>query len=412
MNQTDKSLNRYQPIQWLGFGLACFLAFILLWHLSEPQKLFGDFTKGYYLAGSLVLKDPANLYGKAGESLSFVNLPIIAFLFVPFSLFNKSIAVILMTSIGLLASIVACYLSIRIANIKGRKKLILVGLYFVNSPLYYNLKIGNTTQFVLLALLLTVFFISRKREFWAGSLLAIAAIIKLPILLLAVYFVIRTRWKVVIGFGVTCTIIISASLLLFGLHLHQSWFEQCILPYLGQPLAASNVQSVDGFLARLLTHHSIQNWTPISVDWIFKLVKYCMVSILLGGTLWVFWRTGIPKTKEQVILEFSAVLCLSLLISPISWTHYYLLLLLPLSFYLGGTFKLPNHVMWSILIAISTTLVSIPTTHFNANQPLLKLFISHYFFGGVLLLGILLASRWQTSRVKHINFLDGSNVLP
>jgi hypothetical protein len=39
-----------------------------------------------------------------------------------------------------------------------------------------------------------------------------------------------------------------------------------------------------------------------------------------------------------------------------------------------------------------------------------KLFISHYFFGGVLLLGVLLAVRWQSAKRLRLSQVNNTEV--
>ena len=54
-----------------------------LWQISEPAILFSDFFKAYYMAGETVLTDEvASLY-REGAEVTFVNMPILAFLFAP-----------------------------------------------------------------------------------------------------------------------------------------------------------------------------------------------------------------------------------------------------------------------------------------------------------------------------------------
>ncbi|MBD2020005.1 hypothetical protein H6F43_07370, partial [Leptolyngbya sp. FACHB-36] len=143
-------------------------------------------------------------------------------------------------------------------------------------------------------------------------------------------------------------------------------------------------------------------WIPMQVGWEFKLLRYTLLSLLTGAVVWTFWRTRLPKTLATETLEFAIVLCLALLISPISWTHYYLLLLLPLGLCLGNSVSIPQGRLWLGLFVVSGLLVSLPVTLFQPDSPVLRsivfrLLLSHYFLGGVLLLGLLLAARWHTT---------------
>jgi hypothetical protein len=387
---------------WLGYTFIILLTIVILWTISEPAKPFGDFTKAYYLAGQQVLEEPSKLYDKLGGNLTFVNIPIVAVLFIPFSVFSKSIAVILTGALGGLASIAACYFTVKLSEVKGWQRLVAIGLFAINGPLYYNLKMGNTTQFVLLLLVGAVFCIKKRYKFWTGALIAIAAIIKLPLLLLGFYFMCKGRWRVLLGFSMTLLIVLGASVLLFGIDLHLAWYSKCIQPYLGMPLAAYNVQSVDGFLARLLTQASLQSWAPIVVNDSFKLVRGLIIFLISGITIWIGWQSKTHSDIRSEISELCIALCLAILISPISWIHYYLVLLLPITLYLGNNLSVPKGGIWSAAIFLSIVLLSPPAISFNSNNGLLRLLTSHYFFGGVLLMGVLLGGIWYTSRSSKL----------
>lgn len=392
---------------WLIYGLPALVMAIFSWIVSW-SNFCGDFNKSYYPAGRLIIEDPSRLY-EWGKGLGFVNIPIIAILFTPISFLPKLAAQILITLLGLISIFVSGYLLLKLTKASGWQKLAIAGLILVNGPLYYSLKQGNSTHFVLLLLIVALFCIRERREIWLGILLAIAALIKIPLFLLGVYFAMRGRWRVVVGFSAALLAIVGASLLLFGVDLHITWFEKCILSFAGKPLAAFNVQSVDGFLARLLNDVDLKSWQPLEISWEFKVLRYLLISVLVGGTIWVCWRSKTPKTIESEYLEFSIVLCLALLISPISWTHYYLYLLLPLSMWICNLLAVPQGRIWSRLLLPIAVLVSLPVILVKATNPsyqflLSKLLISHYFLGGALLLGILLTARWQTA--KHSQSVD------
>jgi hypothetical protein len=93
-----------------------------------------------------------------------------------------------------------------------------------------------------------------------------------------------------------------------------------------------------------------------------------MFAGLLGGFFWLSWRaeaaglvspkSGPPRPHD--LLQFSVVLLLALVISVISWTHYYMLLLLPLAYYLGGMLPLPDDRITRGLFWTGFLLTSLP----------------------------------------------------
>jgi len=144
------------------------------------------------------------------------------------------------------------------------------------------------------------------------------------------------------------------------------------------------------------------------VGWKYKLIRYALISLLVGPTIWICWRSKSPTTLVEENLEFSIVLCLALVISPISWAHYYLFLLLPFALYLGNRIGVPEGWLWSSLVGTSILLTSLPVIVLSPTNSVLrflysKWLISNYFFGGVLLLGVLLAARWYTAKRSSLS---------
>lgn len=409
LNTIAKKILKERWNLWLGYAAPALFMVVFLWNVTNFfGRLFIDFNKAYYPAGYLVFQNPVMLYDQPKGDLTFVNLPIFAFLFVPFSLLPKLPAGLLMLLLGIIASLAASYFLLKLTNVSGWRKFALVGLFVINGPLYYSLKWGNTTHFVLLLLIGAIFLIQKRRDVWVGVLLAIAGLIKIPLLLFGAYFALRGRWRVVLGFGISLLVIVGTSVLLFGIDLHLLWFEKCIQPFMGKPVSAYNVQSVDGFLARLLIKPDLYNWLPLEVGSYFKIVKYVMLSLLIGGVIFVFWRKKSPPTLEVEYLEFSIVLCLALVIASISWTHYYSFLLLPLSLYLGDKLAVPRGRLWFGLMVLGTFLISQPVVFVQPLNPfwkslMFRVLISHYFFGGILLLGVLLAARSHTAKSSQLS---------
>ena len=401
LNTIAQKFLKQRWILWLGYGIPALGMMLFMWSVSNPPMFFGDFDEAYYPAGRLIIENPSSLYGKdKWGGPGFVNIPIIAILFTPFSFLSLHNIHLLLAVFSGLAIFTACYFIVKLTKSRS-KRIALVGLFVINGPLYYSLREGNITHFVVLLLLAGYFCIHSKRNIWLGIILAIAALLKIPLLLLGIYYLLRRRWHVVAGFSTTLLIIVGASLLLFGLDLHVNWFEQCIQPYMGKPMIAYNVQSLDSFLARLLIGGNLNDYLPIDVDWGFKIIRYVLLSLLVGTTIWVCWRSKPPTTLEAENLEFSIVLCLALLISPISWTHYYLFLILPFALYFSNLLAVPKRRLWTVSVTLSILLTSLPVIYSEPPNPVLgflysRLFISHYFLGGVLFLGVLLAARWHS----------------
>jgi hypothetical protein len=211
----------------------------------------------------------------------------------------------------------------------------------------------------------------------------------------------RKRWQAVKAFAVTLTAIVSLSTLVCGLPLNITWFQECILNFSGKVISAYPNQSIDSFLVRLLTDIPVDIWNYTEGDWRFKLIRYTLFLVLISGTALTVLRSQQIESSETENLEFSSFLCLMLVISPISWNHYYLFLLLPISLYLGGQLAIPNRWQWNTAMTFSILLLSTPNVRdVPFTNPILAAFtrhflVSHFFWGGILFLAILLAARWR-----------------
>lgn len=406
----NKLGKRFLKERWslvLGYGIPALIMVVFLLTVSQPSAWFNDFNKAYYPAGKIIFKDPLSLYKEECHT-GFVNIPVIALLCIPFSIINLNIAQILVSALSVLCIILTIYILVKNSNFYKEPILLLLGLFVINGPLVYSLREGNSTHFVLLLLLAALISLETKREVWAGILLAISALIKLPLFLFGIYFLLRKRWRVFLAMSVATGVVVGASLLLFGIDLHQVWLQQCVLANSGNPVAAYNVQSLDGFLARLLTDGNLFNWNPVTVGWQFKVVRYVLLSVLVGGAIWICWRSKPPITSEDENLEFSIVLCMAVIISPISWTHYYLFLLLPLSLYVTQRLAVPLERPWFNLVMLSAILMSLPVKRVKLDEPVLmflisKILSSHYLYGGLLLLGVLLSTRWHSFKQSQLS---------
>jgi hypothetical protein len=387
----------------LADAAAAVLLLLLLAATLRParQAALPDFDKAYYAAGRRIVSAPDTLY--AAEVVDFVNLPVVALAFVPFARLEPAAARLAFNALGVASVLLAAAWFGRRAGLAAAARAGVLALLVLNGPLHYSFGLGNLTH-VLLPLLLAAFLADRAgRHAAAGALAALSALVKIPLLVLALHFALRRRWRALGAFAATLACAGLVSLACFGFELHRTWFERCIRPFAGGPLAAFNVQSVDGFLARLMTQGSRHDWSPVSVGPGFQAARLALLALMAGSVIFVCW----PRRRGRVpdsSLDLAIVLSLALLISPISWTHYYLFLLLPLWFLIGGWLEAPSSRVWRGVLAAGALLVSLPVleTPGRSGWPLHAVYRvtahSPHLLGGVLLWGALLAARRTATR--------------
>lgn len=395
---------------WLGAILAGVVFQSILWRISQPAQLFNDFYKGYYpVAEQLLNEGPRATWHVAGSStLVFVNIPILAYLFEPLALLGAGPAGWTFLGMGVVATIGAFAALSRLAGLKGSSAVALLFLFSLNGPLVNSLREGNTTHFVLLFLVASLLLWRNGWVFTAGLVLGFCALIKLPLLLYGPCFLLRRRWRLVAGITTTVAVAAILSVAIFGADNTFGWYEACIHPFLHGFLGAFNVQSIDGFLTRLTSGDAhLWDWEPLEPTAVHSAVRLLVFAAMFGAAYVVMRRVDRSGPHEEAtgylspaeLLEFGLVLNLALVTSPIAWTHYYLLLLLPFGLYLGGMVGAVADAATRRLMRCGLALVSLPVVMPQLGPGwgsglVARTAVSAWLFGGLLTLAALMRGSW------------------
>jgi Glycosyltransferase family 87 len=396
---------------WLAAGAAGLCVHLLLWQLSEPEELFSDFFKANWEAAEYLWEKGLSatwpLTGKGG----FSNLPVIAWLFVPFIPMGEELAPWVFTGIGAAALVAAWALLVRLADLDQPLAAGLLFCFLANGPIVNSFREGQTSHIIFLLLVAGLALWQAGRRYWAGVVLGVCAAYKLPLLLLGLYFVFRRQWAIVAGGATAIAVVVLSSLALFGASGLAGWYADWVQPFLGTAIPAFNVQSINGFLMRLATDATaLKDWEPHEPALAHKIARLGASAVLLGGAVWLMWRAasagaatlqsdGRPGARDR--LEYVAVLALALVTSPLAWSHYYVFLLLPWALYLGGKLPLPDDATTRSLMRIAFGLASLPVVVMAPQQPgsiptlLARTVVSVWLFGGLLMVAALARGAWH-----------------
>ncbi len=420
-----------RAILWLCAIVFGGMAHVIMWPLSEPPALFSDFYKAYWVAGEHLWRGGLEAGYPFTVRGNWSNLPVLAWPFALLVPFGREAAGWIYLGAGAAATLAAWVLLVRLSGLAAGLASALLVLFLLNGPLLNTLREGNSTHFVLLYLIAGLVFWQARQDYAAGLAFGLCAAIKLPLLLLGVYFVARRRWSIVAGGATILGIAGGLSLVLFGFAAHIAWYEDTIGSNMGMAIAAFNAQSIDGFLIRLTTGmEELLYWGPIEPPLYQKIVRNLLVLVLAGGFGWLMLRaerralvssvSGPPTPHD--LLQVSMVLLLSLLISPLTWTHYYVFALIPLGLYLGGKLPLPSDGITRSLFWIGYALTSlpviIPAMEIDPDPPsgwlaelAARTIISAWFFGASLLLACFARAAWIASRAESISVLPATSSL-
>ncbi|WP_148299350.1 glycosyltransferase family 87 protein [Komagataeibacter kakiaceti] len=361
-----------------------------------------DFEKAYYAAGAAVLRGGPQALWPLIEQAEFVNWPIESYLFLPFAWSGLEMAEHIFLLLGILATTGSFILLAEGCNLKTKSLLAL--LFLANGPLWYSLvAMGNTTHFILFALICVLLFIQRRRMYAAGILIGMAAAIKPMISIFILYFFYRRNYRAALSGMTVITTMAISSIIFFGQSITYGWYEHCIVEFSTKPIGAFNNQSLSAFLLRLQTGPAyLYDWHGQDVLGNNHILVKNIPLLLLLFTGYVGWKwrkefmaTPDPDPYAADIFDFSLLITFCIVTSPVSWTHYYLLLLLPWSFYITGRLPRNNDPMTSLLVWSSIVLASMPVIYpTHLPEPIAawaaRSLASLWFLGGMLFLFSLL----------------------
>jgi hypothetical protein len=407
-------LTRNRALMWLAAVLGGGAIHLALWQFSEPPNIFNDFYKANLAAAEYLWE-----VGLAGrwpltEPGGFSNLPVLAWICVPLVPLGEEPAAWTFLAFGLAATLAAWALLTRLAKLEEPLAAGLLFLFLVNGPVVNSLREGQSSHFILLLLVVGLLQWRAKRDYAAGIAFGLCATFKLPLLLLGAYFLLRRRWRIAAGGATSIGVVVLASLALYGVDGLVGWYKDWVAPFLGGSVAAFNVQSINGFLIRLTIEVTdLRDWELRDPPTALRIVRLCASAVMFGASYWLIWRAGrkMPQPSGDAgtpdardLLEFVLVLTLALITSPLSWTHYYVFLLIPWALYLGGQLPLPDDTTTRRLMVGSVVLISLPIVVMSPMEPswyasiLARTTVSAWLFGAILMFAALARGFRQTAR--------------
>ena len=305
-------------------GLAVVYAAAMLALTSGPVLI--DFIKAYHYAGRAIVSDPATLYD-CTRAQCYVNLPAIALLFVPFGLMEPYAAGVLFSLIGHGgAGRGDAPPDPRRESRHGplvdraQRAALLLDPHRQHDALpadRLDRRIRQTGE--------------PPRSARPARCSAPRRLIKPPLALFLVYLLLRRRVAAAWTMAAVGAAVVAVSVMLYGIDLHRYWLTEFVIGHGGSPIGAYNVQSVNGFLAHLLTRGHLRDWYPIPMGAGFRAASLTLTAAIVLGPALVCWRAGRPRSQQAWYAELSLMLTLAVVIAPISWSHYYLLLLIPIA---------------------------------------------------------------------------------
>jgi hypothetical protein len=344
-----------------------------------------DFA-GYYGAGRAIVEAPETLY--RSERKWFTNLPIVAVPLAPLARLDYATAWRVVWWLQL-ASFTGAYglvlwtIHRQLRPVSARVALAAGAVYLCFAPVARrSLELGQTTPLValLLAALPLLHAAGFRRS--AGALLGLACLIKVPPLLLVAGLAVRRRLEAALTALAVVVGGVAVSLAVFGPELVSQYADRVIFDNLGRAQAAFNNRSLDGAFMRWFTDRSLVDWDTVPRPPAVT-AAVTATALLLGALLFacgrgLLWPARSPDDHDprsgSLELELALGSALMLLVFPVVWIHYYLLLAAPLALmpFWWEARRVPRRVLAIALLAAGTWLASgtetQPNHHYGRHQ--------------------------------------------
>jgi hypothetical protein len=289
-----------------------------------------------YLRASRRLAAGENIY--VDEIFPYMYPPFLAFLLTPLIFVSPGTAKLLWYLANISFIILSFVLLFKLARAKPNKRFLLVflSLLFTLRFLGDSTHRGQVNILILFLCVLTLYFFNRARLGWAALFLAMAIAIKLTALLLVGYFLFKRKFRFC-GLTAACLVLV---LLLPAIG---SGFNQNIRALKRYPTVAANIydhdklnQSLPNAMFHLFHPVTIKDNTDIHVLKLNEtLIKSLTYLLILAMALFPAYKL---RGKEEDAgmgfnIEFSIVITLMLLFSPVSRKDHFVTLLIPYFFY-------------------------------------------------------------------------------
>jgi len=378
-----------------GVDLIAYYTAAQLIEAGGSSEIYAEVKEDFSVVNSGKFFETAKISGFHLTPTRYVYLPLFLAPFKLLTEFNFPTAAILWLILNMICVIAIIFLEWRFTKDLPYPLLRLMVITFLNLysfPLFYALKLGQTSIILYLVVCFIYLLTIRKQDSLAGIFLGIIICLKFSPLLLALYFLYRKRYTLVISCMLTVLIILLTSLLTYGLPLHKIYWH-----YLHElsslHIVAWSNQSIDAFLLRLYTKSSILHFSPVKITTFVSIVKYTIIlSVFI--IIYLCLRREIKLSHQRLYsLEFSTIILCLLIMPSISWIHYFTLSTLSIILIITAYFQIYPYRAWIIMLPI---LISYAMIAFHLDHTYLmatfgqgyftRLIISFPFIGACLIL--------------------------
>jgi alpha-1,2-mannosyltransferase len=328
--------------------------------LNNYKNVGSDFAQDYIAAHSI--RDGNSLYSpkitkKANEMLGFRGIenfhpPFNAFLFFPLSFFSYKKAYLVL---GIISIILLCLINqLIVKGLELNRGWFLNFLCFTACwyPVINCLGAGQSSMIITACLVIGWFCLRNYREYTAGFFFAVATLMKLFPGLILLYLLIMKNWRAFFA---------TVSFLAFGLILITFTIGIDDIRTYAIIMVAKDIDVYRGYVFNHSMGGIVSKVFGKRMGWFEPLVELPQFSswliMLLSIAILIFTILKLKKMAERQGLAdyaFSLTLVTMLLLSPLTWSHIFPVLILPIGLLLRDyIFEPSSQKLLTVLIILA-----------------------------------------------------------
>ncbi len=266
----------------------------------------------------------------SGEMNHIADTPPFLVAFEPLTLLPPRIAHALWQSFNLILLAASLWMLLgtpsSIAGLMSTERWSIAALALIYPPVAQNLMFAQTQIVILFLLVVAMRALEDGGEAVAGAAIALAGLLRAYPFLLLFYLAIRSRWSALRWALITTVVGVSLTFASLGIDRSLSWIH--VLSWTTgewQAGRAFNV-AVAGFISRMFWY-SFGEQLPRAINLMRSAAVLAAQLGFLALTVVASMRAGLDRRREGAV--YALWTATAVVISPIAWPHYMVLLLIP-----------------------------------------------------------------------------------
>jgi len=300
-----------------------------------------DETEFYALA--------AKLFGQSIVVWPYTYPPLFAQILLPLCLLQYQTFTAIWMILNIIAGFACIFLTFKLILREKQNNYLLLSLIVLfcleSQPFKLNILYGQAHFIVYILIILSLLFF-RKQEFWLSSLfLSLATFIKIFPVIFMLYFLFKKDFKYIMNFILSSLAILFLSIVAFG---SKMWIDYVF--YFSDIFLKSkrtlfslhfntyqNNKSLRAFLFNLI-EPGAPGSSKLGLIYLIFIALFLVLSIL-----------AILRRKDDIIYAFSILGLVAVVLSPMSWRHHYVMVVLPFFYLLFQYLREKRYIPFLIL---------------------------------------------------------------